>query len=74
MEVAGEVLAVTSVVHSHDPGFAGRLPVRVGLVRIADVTVVCFLGEVGVGSVRVRADVDGTGRAVFRAYSSGGVP
>jgi uncharacterized protein len=43
---AGEVLAVTTLHHSHEPAFRPQLPLRIGLVRLeAGPTVVCFLAD-----------------------------
>jgi uncharacterized OB-fold protein len=72
-EVAGEMLAGTMLHHSFDVAFAGRMPVRVGLVRIAGgPTAVCFLdaGCKAGHAVRVRAHADASGRAVLTAVGA----
>jgi uncharacterized OB-fold protein len=67
---AGEVLATTTLFHSHAAAFHAQLPLQVGLVRL-DVgpSAVCFLAEgcvVG-GHVSVTSFVDTEGRTVLRA-------
>lgn len=61
--VGGELLAVTAVHHTNDPAFRGRLPLPVGLVRIGDVTAVCFVaaGLAPPAAVQVRAAADERG-------------
>ncbi len=67
---AGEVLATTTLHHSHDAQFRSRLLLRVGLVRL-DVgpTAVCFLAEgCGTGArVVVSAEIDEAERPVLTA-------
>jgi len=67
---AGELLATTTLHHSHDMQFRARPPLRVGLVRLdAGPTAVCFLaGDCVVGvRVVVVAALDTDGRAVLSA-------
>jgi len=66
----GEVLATTTLHHSHDVQFRSRLPLHVGLVRLdAGPTVVCFLAEGCAAGTRVvlSADVDDADRPGLRA-------
>jgi uncharacterized OB-fold protein len=66
----GEVLATTTLHHSHDPQFRSRLPLRIGLVRLdAGPTIVCFLpGDFGTGArVVVSAEADDAARATLTA-------
>jgi uncharacterized protein len=66
----GEVLATTTLHHSHDPQFRSRLPLRVGLVSLdMGATAVCFLAEGCMIGTRVvvGADTDNADRAVLTA-------
>jgi uncharacterized OB-fold protein len=66
----GEVLATTTLHHSHDAHFRSRLPQRVGLVRLEPgPTVVCFLTEGCTAGTRVvvSANTDDAGRPVLSA-------
>jgi uncharacterized OB-fold protein len=66
----GEVLAATTLHHSHDAQFRSRLPLSVGLIRLnAGPICVCFLAEgCGAGThVAVSARADDAGRAVLTA-------
>ena len=66
----GELLAVTILHHSHEPGFRARLPLRIGLVQLdAGPTVVCFLGDDCAAGARVTvtASNDPQGRSVLSA-------
>ena len=68
--VPGEVLATTTLCHSHDTQFRSRLPLRVGLVRVdSGPTVVCFLADGCRTGTRVvvSAGVDDEGRAALSA-------
>lgn len=66
----GEVLADTTLHHSHEPAFREALPMRIGLVRL-DVgpAVVCFLdaGCAAGTRVQITARSDDRGRAVLTA-------
>ena len=66
-EVAGDLLAVTTVCHSVEPGT--KLPQPVGLVQLRPgVTALCFLDTpTAPGPVKVRARLDASGRAVLCA-------
>jgi uncharacterized OB-fold protein len=67
-QVAAEVLADTTLHHSQEPAFRPLLPLRVGLVRIAEEAVaVAFLrGTMQPGdAVQLRAELDAAGRAVL---------
>jgi uncharacterized OB-fold protein len=66
----GELVATTTLHHSHDTLFRSRLPLHVGLVRLdAGPTAVCFLVEGCAAGTRVMvgADTDDTDRAVLTA-------
>jgi uncharacterized OB-fold protein len=66
----GEVLADTTLHHSHEATFRDALPLRVGLVRLdPGPTAVCFLSEGCDAGTRVRitAHNDTLGRAVLSA-------
>ncbi len=71
---SGEVLAATTLHHSHDPAFRARLPLRVGIVRLdRGATVICFLAPAAAAGARVtlRASLDQQGRAILTAeYTS----
>jgi uncharacterized OB-fold protein len=65
-----ELLAETTLHHSHDPAFAGVLPLRVGLARLAAGAVAitfldsdCTPGD----RARVIARLDAAGRAILHA-------
>ena len=72
---AGELLAETTLHHSHEEYFRLRLPCRIGLVRLeSGPTLVTFLraGARGVGSrVLVAAHLDRAGQAVLVARAVG---
>jgi uncharacterized OB-fold protein len=74
----GEVLAETTLCHSHEAAFRDRLPLRVALVRLAaGPAVVCFLKDNCAAGTRVRitASADVAGRAVLTAMATpAGVP
>jgi uncharacterized protein len=66
----GEVLADTTLHHSHEGAFREALPIRIGLVRLdLGPTVVCFLAEdCGAGMrVLITAFTDAAGRPVLSA-------
>jgi uncharacterized OB-fold protein len=66
----GEVLAHTTLHHSHEAAFRSTLPLHVGLVRLdLGPTVVCFLGEGCEAGMRIQitAHLDAAGRAVLAA-------
>jgi uncharacterized OB-fold protein len=66
----GELLAITTLHHSHDAAFRNRLPLHVGLVRLdAGPTAVCFLAEgcLAGQQVRVSAALDDAGRPILTA-------
>lgn len=70
---SGEVLAITTLHHSHEPAFAAMLPLRVGLVRLdAGPTAVCFLDERCLPGTRVSvtAKLDSEGRTVLSASAA----
>ncbi len=70
---AGEVLAVTTLHHSHAPGFRGMLPLRTGLVRLdAGPTALCFLADDCAAGTRVHvtAQHDSAGRTVLSASAA----
>jgi uncharacterized OB-fold protein len=70
----GDVLAVTTLHHSHEVACRAALPLRVGLVRLdAGPTVVCFLDEGCAAGTRVQiaARTDAAGRAVLAAIRQG---
>jgi NAD(P)-dependent dehydrogenase (short-subunit alcohol dehydrogenase family)/uncharacterized OB-fold protein len=68
----GELLAATTLHHSNDAYFRGRMPWNIGMVRLdGDVTVIAHLHHACVGSrdtVRVRALLDRGGRGVLFAF------
>jgi uncharacterized OB-fold protein len=60
-DAEGEVLAETVLHHSHEPAMRPKLPLRIGLVRLAaGPTVLCFLADCAAGD-RVRVAADGQG-------------
>ncbi len=67
---SGELLAVTTLHHSHDAAFREALPLHVGLVQLAPgATAVCFLAapcQPG-AKVSVTARLDAAGRAMLTA-------
>ena len=68
----GEVLAATTLHHSHDTQFRSRLPLSIGLVRLdAGPTLVCLLAEDCRTGARatVTAETDHVGRPILRATS-----
>jgi uncharacterized OB-fold protein len=67
---SGEVLADTTLHHSHEAAFREVLPMHVGLVQLdLGPSVICFLGDgCNVGArVRVTARTDAAGRPVLSA-------
>ena len=66
---AAEVLAVTTLHHSHDAAFRPRLPLGIALVRLAcGPSVVCFAADASPGQrVHVTAALDPEGRPVLTA-------
>jgi NAD(P)-dependent dehydrogenase (short-subunit alcohol dehydrogenase family)/uncharacterized OB-fold protein len=68
----GELLAATTLHHSNDAYFRGRMPWNIGMVRLnGDVTVIAHLHHACLGSrgaVRVRALLDRGGRGVLFAF------
>jgi len=72
----GELLSETTLRHSHDEFFRGRLPIRLGLVRL-DVgpTAVVFLNDDVASAparVKVGARLDRAGQAVLVAFADVG--
>jgi NAD(P)-dependent dehydrogenase (short-subunit alcohol dehydrogenase family) len=72
-----ELLSETTLLHSHDEYFRGRLPIRLGLVRLdSGPSAVVFLDD-GVSGApqRVRVDVrlDKAGQGVLVAFAEGDV-
>jgi uncharacterized protein len=66
---AGNVLAVTTLHHSHDAAFRPRLPLAIALVRLdCGPSVVCFASDVAPGQrVHVTAAPDSERRPVLTA-------
>ena len=66
---AGEVLATTTLHHSHDQAFRARLPLAIALVRLdRGPTIVCFASDAAPGQrVHVTAALDAEGRPVLTA-------
>jgi NAD(P)-dependent dehydrogenase (short-subunit alcohol dehydrogenase family) len=79
----GELLAETTLWHSHDESFRARLPIRLGLVRLdSGPTAVVFLHDrVGLGGgvtgvpvrVRIGTRLDKAGQGVLVAFPEGDV-
>ena len=70
-----ELLSETTLLHSHDEYFRGRLPIRLGLVRLdSGPSAVVFLDD-GVTAARVRVDVrlDKAGQGALVAFAEGAV-
>ena len=72
----GDLLAATTLHHSHHPYFRERLPWRIGLVRLdAGPSVIAFLHErcpPPPGRVRIGAGLDKSGQAILIALPSEG--
>jgi NAD(P)-dependent dehydrogenase (short-subunit alcohol dehydrogenase family)/uncharacterized OB-fold protein len=70
-----ELLSETTLRHSHDEFFRGRLPIRLGLVRLdSGPTAVVFLDDgVAAAPERVRVDVrlDRAGQGILVAFAEG---
>ena len=66
---AGEVLATTTLHHSHDATFRSSLPLRIALVRLdCGPSVVCFAHDAAPAQrVHVTAALDSHGRPVLTA-------
>ena len=71
----GELLAETKLLHSHDDFFRGRVPIRLGLVRLDSApTAVVYLHSSVEGAparVRVEARLDRAGQGVLVAFAEG---
>ena len=70
--IIGEVLAVTTLHHSHEATIRAILPLRTGLVRLeAGPTALCFVANDCTPGTRVRvtAQVDSVGRTVLSALA-----
>jgi uncharacterized protein len=73
----GELLADTTLHHSHEAAFREALPMRVGLVRLdAGPTVLCFLdaGCVAGARVQITSRSDDRGRAILAATTAADQP
>jgi uncharacterized OB-fold protein len=71
--VEADLLAVTVLHHSHDPGFTAALPLRVGLARLAPEPVALVFLDAGCAPgmrVRLTAALDAEQRAVLHATAA----
>jgi len=71
----GELLSETRLLHSHDEFFRGRVPIRLGLVRLdSSPTAVVYLHSSVEGAparVRVEVRLDRAGQGVLVAFAEG---
>jgi len=71
----GELLAETRLLHSHDDFFRGRVPIRLGLVRLeSGPTAVVYLHSSVASAparVRIEARLDKAGQGVLVAFADG---
>lgn len=68
----GELLAETRLLHSHLEFFRGRVPIRLGLVRLdSGPTAVVYLHSSAVSRVKVDVRLDKAGQGVLVAFAEG---